>query len=157
MRALLRRLGRDEDAVSETLGYILMFFLSAAVLVLSLQMFVQARAATTDLQVASELKLVSDRVAAEVQEAGVVALQFPNSTYNVTIMLPELRGQPFYVNASHDQVWANSTDGKATAESDAFHVEELGLQLAGTVYNSQGYVTVQYSNASGWKTIVIGI
>ena len=146
----------DDTAVSEVLGYILMFFLSAAVLVLSLQIFLQARGETVDLQVASELKLVSDRVAAEVQQAGVVAVQFPNSTYNVTIALPELKDKAYYVNASHDRVWTNTTDGKATSPSDAFHVEELGLQLAGTVYGSQGYLKVTYaSTATGWKTITI--
>jgi hypothetical protein len=157
MRAVLLRLAQD-SAVSEVLGYILMFFLSAAVLVLSLQMFTQARGETTDLQVANELKLVADRVAAEVQQAGVVAVQFPNSTYNVTIALPELRDKPYYVNASADKVWAKTSDGKDVAEADAFHVEELGLQLAGTVYGSQGYVKVQYSSTStGWKTIIISI
>ncbi|MCA1814110.1 MAG: hypothetical protein LC624_09195 [Halobacteriales archaeon] len=158
MRASLRRLARDDDGVSEVLGYVLMFFLSAAVLVLSLQIFLQARGETVDLQVANELKLISERVAAEVQQAGVVASQFPNSTYNVTITLPELKDKAYYVNVSHDQVWANTSDGKATAQSDAFQVEALGLHLAGTVYGSQGYVKVQYATTStGWKSITISI
>lgn len=157
-RRKLRRLARASDeAVSEVLGYILMFFLSSAVLVLSLQAFLQSRDATTDLQVANELRLLSDRVANEVLQAGLVAGEFPNSTYELTLALPDLPGHTFYVNASSTTVWANTTDGKVTADSAAFQVSQMGLQLAGTVYNSQGHVKVRYSTVGGQKTILLTI
>jgi sensor domain CHASE-containing protein len=154
----LPRLARASDeAVSEVLGYILMFFLSSAVLVLSLQAFVQSRAATSDLQAANELRLVSDRVANEVLQAGIVAGEFPNSTYEVSIPLPELPGRAFYVNASATTIWANTTDGKVAADATAFQVSQLGLQLAGSVYNSQGHVKVRYATVGGAKTILLTI
>jgi hypothetical protein len=157
-RARPRSLRACDAAVSEVLGYILMFFLSAAVLVFSLQAFMQSRDASSDLQVAQQMKLVADRVAAEVLQAGIVAGEFPNSTYQVRIPLPQMRDRAYYVNVSEGTVWANTTDGSVAADAPAFEVQELGVHLAGTVYGSQGYALVRYDRPSAnWKTITISI
>jgi hypothetical protein len=154
-RTARRALRRCEQAVSEVVGYILMFFLSSAILLLSLQAFLTSRDASTNLQAANELRLVANRVAQEVQQAGVVAAQLPNSTYEVTIPLPTLSGIPYYVEANHSKVWANTTDGKIVANADAFQVEQLGLTLSGKVYGSQGYAKVRYNVTAGAKAITL--
>jgi len=147
--------------VSEVLGYVLMFFLSASVLVLSLQALTQSFETTATVQAGSELKQLSDNVANAVLKAGFAASNAPNSTYEVRLPLPELKDRAYYLNATNatGTIWANTTDGKISASAAAFNVQQIGgLQLAGTVYNSQGYVKVRFSTlANGQKTILLTI
>lgn len=153
-----RALRSCEAAITEVLGYVLMLFLSTAVLVLSLQAFLDSREQSQNLLAATELRIVSDRIAQEVLQASVVAVDLPNGTYAATIKLPELGGRAFYVNASHGKVYANTTDGVISANITAFEVEALNLQLLGTVYGAQGYARVTYEKwPSGWRTINITI
>jgi hypothetical protein len=153
-----RRRASDE-AVSEVIGYVLMLFLSSAVLVLSMQAFLTSRAATQELQAATEIRLVSDRVASEVLQAGIVAHDMPNATYEATVKLPALQERAYWVNASNGKVYANTTDTRILAESDLYQVEALkNLQVHGTVYGAQGYLKVKYSKwTNGWRTIELTV
>lgn len=157
MRA--RGLWRDEGAAAEVVGYALTFFLGSALLTLSLQAFLLSRDLTEELRATNELRVVSNRVAAEVLQAGFVASHLAEARYEAVVPLPELGGRAYYVNASNGEVWANTTDGKISVSSTAFQVEELpDLQLHGTAFSSQGYVRVTYERfADGRRTISLGI
>lgn len=161
MKARPRALRDAEQAVSEVIGYILMFFLSSAILMLSLQAFLYSRHTTEDLRTANEIKIVAERLAAEVGQAGIVASDMPDAIYETVVKLPDLNGQSYYVNASGGQIWVNTTDGRFTANSSAFNVDLLlnpSLQLTGTVYSSQGYAKVRYEKqTSGTRLIQLMI
>ena len=148
---------RAEEAVSEVLGYILMLFLSSAILMISLQVFMVSRTATADLQAGTELRLVAERIASAVGEAGFVASSLPNATYEAQVSLPDLGGRSYYLNASNGIIFANTTDGAVRANATAFAVESYpNLQLSGSVYSSQTVTRVLYSlQASGARSITL--
>lgn len=156
-RRLRRALRACEDAVSEVIGYILMFFLSSAVLMLSLQAFLESRNATENLQAASEVRLIADQVASEIFQAGLAAEGLRNATYEGLVKLPNLGGRSYLVNASHDRVYVNTTDGRFMANSTVFRVNATVQQIHGTVYSGQGYAKVRYQNQTGWGTIELTI
>jgi hypothetical protein len=160
MRAKPRSVRRCEQAVSEVIGYILMFFLSSAILMLSLQAFLYSRHTTDDLRTASEIKIIAERMAQEVAQAGVVASEMPSAVYEGVVKLPDLRGQSYYVNASGGQLWANTTDGRFSSNSTAFNIDLLlnpSMQIAGTVYSSQGYAKVHYERVGSIRLIELKI
>jgi hypothetical protein len=154
-----RALRRDDAAVSEVIGYIMVFALSAGVLILSLQAFMLSRDTTDNLRAAQTLRIVSERVAAEVQQASIVAAEMSDASYEGQVSLPTLSGRSFYIQAWGDRVYANSTDGRILAESGVLNVQELGsLTLQGTVQGSQGYVKVRYDRvAAGTRSITLTI
>lgn len=153
MRPRPRALRACEQAVTEVVGYVLMFFLSSAVLILSLQAFLQSRDSTTDLAMASEVRLLADRVAQEVLQAGIAAQDLPNATYEGVVRLPTLGGLAYRVNASGDRVWVNSTDGRFAANATVFQVQTVVDHVHGTVFGAQQSLKVVYQKASGWSTI----
>ena len=160
MKAKPRALRHAEEAVSEVIGYILMFFLSSAILMLSMQAFLFSRHTTDDLRTASELNLIAERMAGEIAQAGIVASDMPDAVYESTVKLPDLRGIAYYVNASGGQLWANTTDGRFKSNSTAFNINLLlnpNLQLAGTVYSSQGYAKVHYEQVGSVRLIKLTI
>ncbi|HEV8360450.1 MAG TPA: hypothetical protein VGR28_08365 [Candidatus Thermoplasmatota archaeon] len=155
-----RSLRRCEAAVSEVIGYILMFFLSSAILMLSMQAFLYSRNTTDDLRTATELKLISERLSGEVAQAGLVASDMPDAIYEATVILPDMHGVSYYVNASGGQVWANTTDGRFQANSTAFNIDALlnpNLVLDGTVYSSQGYAKVHYEKQGNLRVVSLTI
>lgn len=158
-RRLRRALRRCDAAVTEVLGYILMLFLSSAVLMVSLQAFLQSRETAADIHAGQELKLIVNRVAAEVQQAGFVASEAPNATFEARMQLPALGGRAYYINTTHGKVYANTTDGALTGEAEV-SVQSLDrLSIGGTVYGAQGYARVTYERhpASGDRWINVTV
>lgn len=144
MKPRSRAVRLADEAVSEVLGYVLMLFLSSAVLMVSLQAFLMSRDTTADLQQGRELRVIVERLAQEVQQAGFVASEMPEASYVTQLRLPELGGRAYYVNLSGNKVYANTTDGELQAEGEA-EVASIGTMVVqGSVYGAQGVARVRY-------------
>lgn len=153
------RLHRGEEAVSEVVGYILMLFLSSAVLMVSLQAFLTSRETVQDLQGGQELSLVVHRLAAEVGQAGFVASEMPNATFEATLRLPPLGGRAYVLQLTPGTAYANTTDGELTSEADVEVGSFSRITVGGTVQGGQGLAKVRYERhpASGDRWINLTI
>lgn len=79
---------RDDRAVTEVLGFILMFALSALILIVSMRAFNAAQANSNDLVAAVELRNVANRLSSRVVQAAIVSQEFPQADFNVTVKVP---------------------------------------------------------------------
>lgn len=153
------RLRRDEEAVTEVIGYILTFALSAVILLISIQAFNVARNNSDAVVTAVELKAIANRIAQRVIEAGQISQDFPNATFSVVVSVPqEVNGHGFYVEIATDEteITAVAVDGTATASSTTFNLEELDIPtVSGEAQSSNEKITITYSRSSGTKTIRI--
>jgi hypothetical protein len=139
---------RDDQAVTEVVGYILTFALSAIILLISVQSFTVARQNSDGVVTAVELKAIASRVATRVIEAGLVSQEFPNSTFTMVINIPqELNGHEYTVVVDSEKVTVTALDGTAVAEATTLRLDAIsGLQVSGaTVYSSNERVTIEYS------------
>lgn len=155
-----RRLFRRSDAaVSEVIGFVLSFALSAIFLMISMNTFFVARTNSDDVVTAAELKTIADRVAAQVVEAGFLAEEFPNATLNVTINIPQsLNGHPYTIEARAWGVYANTTDVVLSALSSTFNLDAVeGFEVTGHVESSNERVLLTYSLQNGGATKSIHI
>lgn len=154
----MRRRG-DDQAVSEVLGFVLSFALSAVFLMIALSSFYTARNNTEAVVSAVELRAIADRVASRVIEAGLIGQEFPNATYNVTVAIPtDLSGQPYYVVATATTVFVNATSGDISASASTLRLDAVtGFAVSGRAESSNGRVTIIYSlqNAGATKSIRI--
>ena len=147
---MARRLSRD-DGVSEVIGFVLSFAISAMFLMIAMNTFFLARANSDDVVTAAQLKTIADRVAARIVEAGFVGQEFPNATLNVTINLPQdLNGHPFYVEARSHAVYANASDLPLSAMATTFNLDAVqGVVVSGTVFSANERLVVTYSLQAG--------
>ena len=154
-----RSFSRDEGGVSEVVGFILSFAISAVFLMISLNTFFLARANSDDVVTAAELKTIADRVAARIVEAGFVGQEFPNATLNITINLPQdLNGHPFIVEARSHAIYANTTDLPLSAQATTFNLDAVqGVVVSGTVYSSNERLVITYSLQDAGSTRSIHI
>ncbi len=153
-RPLLRR---DDRGVSEVIGFVLSFALSAIFLLIAMNSFWAAKDNTDGVVTAVELKTIANRVAARVVEAGITAQEFPNATLHLTVALPqELNGHLYYVEATPSMVYVRSTDGAFSASATTFKLDAVaGLQVRGVVHSSDERLIVTYSLQGGAPTIRI--
>lgn len=151
--------GRRDEAVTEVIGYVLSFALSAIFLLLALNIFWAARSNTEDVTTGVELKTLTDRVAARIVEMGAISQEFPNATMNMTINIPQtLNGQTYELTASADEVTAVTADGELTASSTTFKVDVLdSISVTGTVDSSNERLVVHYDLLSNGITREIRI
>lgn len=151
-----RLLGND-SAVSEVIGFVLSFALSAIFLLIAMNSFWVAKDNTDGVVTAVELKTIANRVAARVVEAGLSAQEFENATLNVTVPLPqELNGRGYYVEARAWAVYVNSTDGTLTASATTFKLDAVpDVQVTGRVQSSDEVLVVTYSKQGSTKLIRI--
>ncbi|MBI4393519.1 MAG: hypothetical protein HY556_06960 [Euryarchaeota archaeon] len=150
------RLG--DAAVSEVVGFILMFALSVVILVVSMQAFNVIRDSSRDLSDASELRLFAVQVASEAALFGKVSNDFPNATFESVIRAPEVQGRDYYVRATNKTIFANTTDGKIRVNSTTFRLEAISnLFVSGEVTPTGGLVKVVYAFDAGAnkKTITV--
>ena len=142
-----RRAKRDDSAVSEVLGFILSFALSAIFLMLAMSSFWTARNNSDGVITGSELRAIADRIAGAVVEAGLVGQEWPNSTMNVTVQIPQtLNGHDYYVEGRLWGIYVNATDGFATASATTFKLDALqNFAVSGRAYSINEHVTVTYS------------
>ena len=150
--------GRKDEAVTEVIGYVLSFALSAIFLLLALNVFWGARDNTEQVTTGVELKTIADRIAARVVEMGSISQEFPNATMNITIKVPQtLNGQTYTVTAIDQNVTARTRDGALSAVATNFKLESLpSLSVWGTVDSSNERVAVSYDLlTNGTKAITI--
>lgn len=157
----MRRLfARDDSGVSEVVGYILTFALSAIILLISVQSFTLARSNSDSVIMAVELKSLATRVSSRVIEAGLVSHEFPDATYSVTIQIPkDLHGVPYYIEAyqgvsgNPSAIYAISYDQSIVTSASILRLEETGLQIEGRVESSEEHVVITYTANTGKITI----
>lgn len=139
-------LSRRDDAASEIMGYIMMFALSAGVLVISLQSFSVAKESSEELVASSEMQAIANRVAARLVEVSKVAEEFPNATYNVTLRVPEqIQGRNYRVHVNETDVRVATPEGDLAANATTFKLDAVtDLTINGTALSSSGRVIVSY-------------
>lgn len=141
-RSFLRR----DDGVTEVIGYVLSFALSAIFLLLALNVFWAARENTESVTTAVELKTIADRVSTRIVELGAVSQEFPNASMNVTLVIPQtLNGSPYLITLHPEYVEAKLRDDSLVATATTFNVHKLdGIILGGSVDSSNEKLVVQY-------------
>lgn len=155
------RLRGNDRAVSEVMGYILMFALSAVILVVSLQSFTSAKQGSEDIVAGVEMRAVADRVSARLLEASKVAQEFPNATYNISLRVPEhINGQSYTILVSASEVVVESVDGSARVTASAYKLDAIrDLRVSGEVYSGNGNIIVRYEKddlGRKWITLTGG-
>lgn len=78
----------DDGAVTEVIGFILMFALSALILIVSMRAFNAAQANSNDLVAAVELRNIANRLSSRVVQAAIVSQEFPHADFDVTVKVP---------------------------------------------------------------------
>lgn len=145
---MARRCFRREDgAVSEVVGFVLSFALSAIFLLIAMNTFWVAKDNTDNVVTAVELKTIANRVASRIVEASLVAQEFPNATLNMTVPLPQdLNGRPYFVKATASEVLVYSADGSLSASATTFKLEAVpNVRVAGLVASSNEVLIITYS------------
>lgn len=141
-----RRYFVRDDGVTEVIGYVLSFALSAVFLLIALNVFWAARANTDEVTTGVELKTLADKLAAHVVQMGAVSQEFPNATVNVTLHVPQsLNGRLYTLTATKTAITAATDDGALSASSTTFKVDVLqNIDVTGSVGSSNQLVIVQY-------------
>lgn len=137
----------NDSGVSEVIGFILAFALSAVFLMISMSSFWAARSNSDAVLTASELRAIADKVASGIVQAGLLGQEWKNATMNVTVPIPQtLNGHDYYVQARPWGVYVNTTDGFATSNATTFKLDAvLDFDVGGLVYSSNEHVTITYS------------
>lgn len=140
-------LRRDDGAVTEVLGFILSFALSAMFLMIALSAFHTARGNTDAAVTAVEIRSIADRVAARVVEASLVGQEFPNATMSITISIPaQVNGHDYRIVAQDAMVVVETLDGIARAESKTFRLEVVqDVTVTGQVLSAQERIVVRHN------------
>jgi len=143
-----RRLSQDDRAINEVLGFVLSFALSAIFLMIAMSSFWTAKSNSESVLTGTEMKSVADRVASAIVQAGLIGEEFPNSTFNQTLAVPQLlNDHDYYIQATNAQVYVNSTDGSFRATATTFKLDAVsGIHVGGTAYSSNENVRIVYTN-----------
>lgn len=134
-----RELQRDDRAVTEVVGFLLMFALSAVILALSLRAFDVTQDHADRLASGVEMRSVANRVATRIVQAGVFSQEVPNATFTVDLRLPEQIGDfAYYVKATPNTVYVNATNERVRTNATTFRTEAVqDLTVAGKVFSSE--------------------
>lgn len=153
------RFRNDDSGVSEVIGFVLSFALSAVFLMMALTSFYTAKNNTEAVVSAVELRAIADQVASAVIEAGLVGQEFEHATYNRSVSIPhDLNGVPYYVVATRGTIYANATGEQFAASASTLKLDAVtGFIVTGRVDSSQQRVIVTYSlqNSGSTKSIHI--
>lgn len=137
----------DDRAVSDVIGFILAFAISAVLLVVSVQAFTRSRETTEAVVTAVELRGISNRIATRISQAGVVAQELPNAS--ITFRVPvetDLAGTPYYAIAYPTDVRANTTGGLVTGNATLYKLHVVpNLRIGGLAHAGSGWMEVTYS------------
>lgn len=146
---------RDE-AVTEVIGYVLSFAISAIFLLIALNVFYQARANTEEVLTGVELKSIADKVASHIVAAGLVGQEFPNATLQERFDIPkDLNGRGYNVTGTSTEVKVATVDGGLSATATTLKLDASGITVSGTVYSSQERITVTYRLNGAARQITI--
>lgn len=145
----LRRLRRRDEAVTEVIGYVLSFALSAIFLLIALNVFSAARGNTEHVVTGVELKSISDRVASHIVDMGLVSQEFPNATMDVTLIIPQsLSGRLYTITASSSAITGKTNDGTLAVSATTYRTEAIpGIVVSGSVDSSNERLTIHYELA----------
>lgn len=146
---------RNDEGVTEIIGYVLSFALSAVFLLIALNVFYAARGNTDDVVTGVELKSIADRIAARVVEAGLVSQEFPNATMNTTLNIPQaLNDRPYSVWVVGGVIAVGTDDGELNATATTFKLESLpGLTVSGYARSSNERIIISYLGEANQITI----
>ncbi|MHB8584587.1 MAG: hypothetical protein ACYDDF_01945 [Thermoplasmatota archaeon] len=145
---------RSDAGVSEVVGFILMFGLSAIILIISVQSFTTAENTSNAMLAGAEMKGVADRIATRLVQVGIIYQQFPNASANITLTVPPtIAGKSYAATITPTTVYVNTTDASAEATSSTFHLDAYSAAdpcflVKGTVPSSWGAFIVSYSPSS---------
>lgn len=139
-------IARDDEGVTEVIGFVLSFALSAIFLLIAMSVFYNARDNTDAMIEGVELKSIANQVAARVVEAGLVGQEFPNATMNIALDVPKaVNGLPYTIRIDNDAVRVSADDGSATATATTFRLDAVsGIVVGGTVRSSSERVIIVY-------------
>jgi len=156
----------DDEAVSEVIGYILSFALSAVFLLIALSSFWSAQQNTDSVVTAAEMNTIANRVASRVVDAGLVAQQFPNAHLDAIVDLPQaVNNHPYSVQLTDKNVIVATKDGLFKAYATTFKLDALAASATNpvivkdtTVESSNQRLTVHlYDDASNSNKKTISI
>lgn len=134
-----------DDGVTEVIGYVLSFAISAIFLLIALNTFYSARANTEDVLTGVEIKAIADKVAAHVVAAGLVAQEFPNATVEEVFDIPpQLNGRGYNIEGASDKITVKSPIGGLSATGTTLKLDASGITVSGLVYSSQERITITY-------------
>lgn len=144
---MARLFRRNDKAVTEVIGYVLSFALSAIFLLIALNVFSAARGNTEHVVTGVELKTIADRVAGHVVELGLVSQEFPNATMEIRLVIPQsLNGKLYTVTATAAKVSAATNDAQITVDSTTYKTESLpDIAVGGDVDSSNEQLRLRYS------------
>lgn len=150
---------REDAAVSEVLGFILMFGISAIVLVAALDSFRTARDTADDIAAATAVKLVGDRVGSVLLEASEAAAELPNATFERRLGLPGGVAGGYGIEATTGALWVNTSDGRIRWNATNFRLDQVaGLVVGGRADVSEdgAVAIIRYAlDASGSRRVTL--
>lgn len=140
------RLSRDDRGVTEVVGFILSFAISAIFLLIALNTFYTAKGNTDAMVQGVELKTIADQVASRVVEAGLVGQEFPESRMDLALDIPQtINGVSYTIRIDNDAVRVSADDGSATATATTFRLDAVsGMVVSGTVRSELERVVITY-------------
>ena len=139
-----------DKAVSQVIGYLLTFAIISATtvtVVYTTSVLLERRATAAAEIIAQD---VANHVVDVITECIAMKQEFPNANYSRVINVPTtINGKNYYIVATDERVYVNTTDGKVSAKSTTYKQSELCIGISGKVYPSSGKIKV-YVNKSDY-------
>jgi len=150
-----RRMG--DEGVTEVIGFILSFAISALFLLAAINIFTGARENTDGVVTAVEVKTMADEIAARIIETSLLVQEFPNSTIAIAVEVPQqLNGHSYQVEARADTVIVRTLDGNVSAASTTFKLDAVpNIVVSGSVISTNERLVVTARTVNGAPHITI--
>lgn len=137
-------LARDESAVSEVVGFILMFAMAFLILGLTMVLVSSRLDDTSKETQRSAFAEAGAKVRSTIQEAVVFADLFPNSTFERRVrMPPALDGVSYNMTVTERAVYVNRTTASLSVRFGGFDLDAEGINFTKTSLRAQA-VRVTY-------------
>jgi len=139
-----------DKAVSQVIGYVLTFAIISATtvtVVYTTSVLLERRATAAAEIIAQD---IANHVVDAITECIAMKQEFPDANYSRVINVPiTINGRNYYIEATDERVYVNTTDGKVSARSTTYKQSELCVGISGKVYPSSGKIKV-YVNKSDY-------
>ena len=139
-----------DKAVSQVIGYVLTFAIISATtvtVVYTTSVLLERRATAAAEIIAQD---IANHVVDAITECIAMKQEFPDANYSRVINVPTtINGKNYYIVATDERVYVNTTDGKVSAKSTTYKQSELCIGISGKVYPSSGKIKV-YVNKSDY-------
>lgn len=138
------KLFKSNYAVSHLIGYTLTLSLTAIIAtatILSTNNIIEDKKRDAAQLYAES---IADRVSDAIINVCLVKEQYPNANYSTMIDLPrDLVGYSYYIKATNDTIFVNSTNGLITATSPTYNVSSrMGIDIDDRAYGSYGALNI---------------